>query len=514
MAISTGTFLLVVSAIIFVGFAGNWLLNRKGIPQTLFLIAAGAAIRWFGVLPAPTINDLLPLMSQVTLAMVVFDIGMSMRVKEVVLEGRSAVLRSAFYMILSIVLMTLMLTLVFRWDLYQALFLGSIVGGEVSMVVVPYLAKRLSPSGIIANLALESVFDSLVLIILFFVLLNGYMQNAPLDLQGLSSISVSFFSQLSIGSVGGVLYALVWLRIAKYAGQSEYFYIATVGFVFLAFVSVAQVGGSGVMAVLAIGLILKNFGGLPSWLGLSASLPATSLNYITAFQAEISFFLRTFFLFFLGFSVQVGSLMSAQIYIISLAIIGILVTTRYISTEAVDGKKSPRERRFIETMMAQGLTPALLATTLVANSVAGSDEILPIATLVIVATNMISAVGVRLFLGAEEGFDIESLRKTAPLASELSSMTEGLSPEQMEKWSTKIEEDARKAAPSDVKDRVVLPRTFLEAGTEVGKEVKLSRSAVPYLIEGIERNKNSMPRGARAYFEALEERMANEIRDK
>lgn len=347
--------------------------------------------------------------------MVVFDIGMSMKARQVVSEGRSAVMRSVLYMGLSILLITVMFTLVFRWDLYPALFLGSIVGGEVSMVVVPYLAKRISRSDLISNLALESVFDSLVLIILFFVLLNGYTQQAPLNMQGLTLISVGFFAQLSIGSVGGALFGLVWLRIAKYVGQSDYFYLATVGYVLLAFVSVNKIGGSGVISVLAIGLMMKNFAELPPWLGLSASLPATALNYVSAFQTEMSFFLRTFFLFFLGFSVPGSTLTSPQAYVFSLSVIGILAASRFLSTEAVDGNKSPRDRRFIETMMAQGLTPALLATTLVANSVAGADQILPIAMLVIVATNVISTAGVRLVVGAEQGFGLESLLSTAPL---------------------------------------------------------------------------------------------------
>ncbi len=48
MAISTEAFLLVFSVIIFIGFAGSWLLSKKGIPETLFLIAAGTAVRWMG----------------------------------------------------------------------------------------------------------------------------------------------------------------------------------------------------------------------------------------------------------------------------------------------------------------------------------------------------------------------------------------------------------------------------------------------------------------------------------
>ncbi len=464
------------------------------------------------MLPVPTIDSLLPLLSQVTLVMVVFDIGMSMKAREVVSQGRSAILRSALYMGLSIYLIAITFTLVFHWDLYHALFLGSIAGGEVSMVVVPYLAKRISRTDLISNLALESVFDSLVLIVLFFVLLNGYVQNVPLNLQGLPLISVSFLAQLLIGSVGGVLFGLAWLRIGKFVGNSDYFYLATVGYVLLAFVFVNGIGGSGVIGVLAVGLMMKNTAGLPPWLGLSDSLPATSLNYVSAFQAEISFFLRTFFLFFLGFSVPRTTLTSPEAYVLALGVIGILVVARLLSTELVDRNKGQRDRRFIETMMAQGLTPALLATTLIANSVVGADQILPIAMLVIVMTNVISAAGARLVLGAEERTGLESLLSMAPLVTELSAMTAGLGPGELEEWLRTIEGDAKKAAPPGIRDKIGLPRIPQGANADLVRELQVSRSAVPFIIGAIEGKKDSMPQGTKVCFEALEGALAKELR--
>ncbi|MDG6993519.1 MAG: cation:proton antiporter, partial [Nitrososphaerota archaeon] len=282
MALSPETFLLVLSSIIFIGFVGNILLNKKGIPQTLFLIAAGIATRWFAVLPTSTVNAMLPLLSQVTLAMVVFDIGMSMKIREVVSEGRSAITRSSVYMILSILVTSFLFTAVLHWNLYQSLFLGSVVGGEISMVIIPYMGNRISQRGLVSNLSMESVYDSLVLIILFTVLLNGYSQNAPLDFSGLSLISSSFFQQLSIGLVGGVLLGFAWVRVAKALGQSEYFYVATVGYVLLAYVLIGNIGGSGVITVLAIGLVMKNMTDIPASLGFGTAMPAVSLNYISA----------------------------------------------------------------------------------------------------------------------------------------------------------------------------------------------------------------------------------------
>ena len=223
MAVSIEAFLLVFAVIIFIGFAGNWLLNRKGIPETLFLIAAGIAVRWAGFLPSTTINALLPLLSEVTFAMVVFDIGMSMRIEEVLREGGSAVLRSTVYMLLTIMCILAACPLLFGWGLYQSLFLAIVIGGDVTIVVVPYLAKKVARGDLLSNLGLESVYDSLVLIILFFVVLSGYSSHASFDLGGLSMVLDSFAAQVIVGVLGGALFGYLWLRITKPLGMSDYF---------------------------------------------------------------------------------------------------------------------------------------------------------------------------------------------------------------------------------------------------------------------------------------------------
>ncbi|MDE1853513.1 MAG: cation:proton antiporter [Thaumarchaeota archaeon] len=512
MAISTEAFLLVFSVIIFIGFAGNWLLSKKGIPQTLFLIAAGIATRWLGVLPASSINALLPLLSEVTLVMVVLDIGMAMKIREVMTEGRSAVIRSSLYMLLSIVLVTYVFTALFQWSLYQALFLGSIVGGDVTMVVVPYLAKRTSRTYLISNLAIESVYDSLILIIFFFVLLNGYTQQTPLNLQGVSYITSQFFIQLSVGLVGGVFFGVVWLRVSEYLGRSEYFYLATIGFILLVYVAINSLGGSGVITVLTVGLMMTNVLNFPSWTGSSKPLPMVSRNYLSAFQGEVSFFLSSFFLFFLGFSVPASTLVEPQTYLPAGLVVAVLLATRFVSTEAVDRGKPVRDRRFIESMLAEGLTPALLATTLVADSVLGASQIFTITTLVIVATNIISAGGIYFAVRKEHSLGLESLRSAAPLVKELGVMAAGLAPDTIEEWTRTVEEDAKKEAPEEVKARVRIPSIPSGDVSKATKEMRISKSALPYILKAIEKDKAAMPEGTRAYFESLEVVLLRQLR--
>ncbi len=514
MAVPTETFLVIFSVIIFIGFAGSWLLSKKGIPQTLFLIAAGIFTRWLGILPASSINALLPLFSEVTLVMVVFDLGMSMKIREAMTEGRSAVERSSLYMFLSILLVALVFIEGFHWGVYQALLLGAVIGGDVTMVVVPYLAKRTSRTYLISSLAIESVYDSMVLIIFFFVLLSGYSHQTALDLQGIAFITSQFFVQLVLGVAGGLLFGFAWLRTEKHFGHYDYFYLATVGYILLTYVLVNEAGGSGIITVLTVGLMLRNTLKLPRLTGRSEPLSAVSLNYLSAFQGEISFFLSSFFLFFLGFSVQESNLLSSGTYLPAAAVVGILVVTRVVSTEIVDRGKGRKDRWFIEAMMAEGLTPALLATTLVADSVVGSADIFTITTLVIVATNIIAAAGVYFAVKGEQGLGLESLRSAAPLVKELGAMATGLEPDTMDSWRKRIVADAREYAPPEAREKISLTGGYRGSDPSEPKELKISREAVPYILRAIDKNRSSMPEGARTYFETLEALIAKGVRDR
>lgn len=106
-----------------------------------------------------------------------------------------------------------------------------------------------------------------------------------------------------------------------------------------------------------------------------------------------------------------------------------------------------------------------------------------------------------------------ALPSIGPLVRELSGMVEGLDSSQLETWLKVVEEDARKSAPPAIRDRIAIPRTDVASDRKGAKEFKVSRSAVPYIIEAIDGNKESMPEGTRAYFQMLEDMLAKEARD-
>lgn len=98
--------------------------------------------------------------------------------------------------------------------------------------------------------------------------------------------------------------------------------------------------------------------------------------------------------------------------------------------------------------------------------------------------------------------DLLSLETIAALAKRIESVKEGLNPEVLYEWFTIVEEEARSRAPDELKPLIkveqdpILPMKF---------RINISRRAVKYFIEAIERNLDKMPFATRLYFQKVEE---------
>lgn len=93
------------------------------------------------------------------------------------------------------------------------------------------------------------------------------------------------------------------------------------------------------------------------------------------------------------------------------------------------------------------------------------------------------------------------------LVEEIEGLKEGLDPFVLSGWYEKIESDAKALAPIELSDKIefiqdpILPMKF---------QIKVSRRAVKYVIEAIEKNLLNMPFATRLYFQKVEELIVNE----
>lgn len=392
--ISVFEFFLLIGLIIFIGFFGNIFFRRTGFPEVLFLIAVGIVIGpLFNIVPTSIAYGILPYFSDLTLAMILFNIGIQLDLRSLFEEGIRSVGRTILYVSLSIIVIFFIFSRVFSWGVYPSLLLAVIVGGETTTVVVPELARSLADKRLFTNITIESVLNSIILIVLFFVFLNGFLNSTPFNLAGASDIIGSFFSQFSIGIMVGIIAAIIWVKFLQLVGVENYFYIATIGYVLLIYEFVDQIGGSAILAVLTMGITMVNLRLISDPLSIYLDIPKTAKQHIIDFQGEISFFLKTFFFLLLGLVLSVSSFSSPMTYLLAGVVIAVLIITRLISTQLVNRDKSAEDRNLIFFMIAQGLTPAVLATTLLLYPVPHKEGIVLIATLVIIITNIITTIG-------------------------------------------------------------------------------------------------------------------------
>lgn len=396
MQLSTSLLFIVSAGIIFIGFFGEVFFKRTGISESLFLIFIGIILGpIFKVFPYSLTYAVIPYISQLTLAMIMFELGVLLNAKNMVSEGLRAILRTVIYVFISLTLIYVLFRYMLGWNSYSSALLASIVGGETTTVIVPYVAKHLGNEALFANITIESVLNSIFLIIVFYFVLDAFISSTPISFLGLQTMATSLVSQISIGFFIGIIAGIIWVEFMKAFGKINYLYIATIGYVLLIYAIVNRLGGSAILAVLMVGILLSNSKQIFEGLGLKQEVDNSNLVYIRQFQGEISFFLRTFFFFFLGLVISIVILNYIFLYYFVFLVIIVLMAVRYLATKITTGKEMAKYNKAIFIMMAQGLTPAVLSTIALYYNVPRAQLIVTIAAFVIIITNVITVVGAR-----------------------------------------------------------------------------------------------------------------------
>jgi cell volume regulation protein A len=381
----------VVAGIIIIGFAGELLFRRTGVPVFIFLILTGIILGpVFNILPRSPLIPSLAIFAELTLLMVLFYAGMDTKAAAAMEGAGRAFVQVILYVGISTAAIGLFGAYVLGWGLIQSLILGSMIGGETTAAVVVPLSRGLKlPDVTVAYLTLESAMNSIFSIILFFAFVAIYMTGTGDIVTTLSMIASNF----SVGIVIGGLFGLGAVSLLHRLQAMKYTYVLTLGLVFTDYALTEELGGSGELGVLIFGIILGNY---------------SLLNYITKrhwdmeqlqrqlgiFQDEISFLIETLFFVFLGLTFEIAPASVVDNLGFGIAALVILLAVRYFATSVSTFRSELSEdKRAIWLMCAQGLVPATLAIIALNLQLPLSNSFLNIVTYVIVLTNAVTAVG-------------------------------------------------------------------------------------------------------------------------
>ncbi len=401
----------ITGIILIIGFLGNYLFKKLYIPDILILIFLGFLLGpIFGIIKYEALTQIVPIFISLALIVILFDGGLNLKLSKVIQNGSRSVFLATFGFITSILITTVFMRVFFSWDLLSSALLGSIIGGTSSSIVIP-LITRIEASDVVKTiLSLEAVFtDTLVIIVSIALLqLSVQVDSRSVYLTAAKGISSAF----SIGIVLGFIAGVFWLGIIKKIRGETYDDILTLAFVFLTYAVVEILGGNGAISALVFGLVLGN--------GISISKMLKRKEHVEAggimlkFNAEISFFIRTFFFVYLGMIVMISDVASTLLIIFYATFLAILLLLGRFFVVWVFSHGSSvlikQNKQLITTMFPRGLSAAVLSQMVIESNIPNASFLSEFVIFIILITTIFSAVGVSAISREQK---ISTTKKTA-----------------------------------------------------------------------------------------------------
>ena len=404
--ISVGILFIAVAAIAFLGFIVNALFVKLKftdvLPLMLIGLLIGPVLRLINVGPQSIVAELTPYVTATAIAFVLFDIGMSIKFKQLKkVVGRSSAFTFITQAVIGIAL-AIISFYAFKWSLIEAFIFGFAVSGPSTIIVPVLIGVIRVPNKLKVSLMYESVITDIAQLIVPILLL-GFLVNAKIVT---ASYIGSFVFTVIVGSIvlGGIS-ALFWLYVLRrFEDYSKgYRWILTITMIIATYGIASQLGLNGAITVFVFGLLFYNLGVHEKKAITSKDVIAkyfaigSDVNQVIDYQKEMVFFVSTFFFVYIGllFSVQqVNGFTFGMAVVLSLLIIPfrMIFTPLLGNFMSQSREKKSIERRLISFDVARGLSPAIVATlplTLGINIPYFVDMVF----MIILFTNIISSIG-------------------------------------------------------------------------------------------------------------------------
>jgi len=380
----------LASLIIGIGFLGHYASKKFSLPDLLILIFLGII---FGpitnIIDSKALIDIAPTFAALALTLILFDGGLNMKLSQVTEGSFKASILAILGVLLSMGLGGIFLPLLLNWGILEGMLLGTIVGGTSSAVVLSLVRKLNIFDKTATILSLESVFTDALVVVLSLTLLEILTLKSNI---GIESIIRGIVGSFSLGTVIGIIFGLLWLKIFKKVEREGYNEILTLGVVLGIYALAEFAGGNGGMASLLFGIVLGNGPEIIKYLKKEDTLES-NLS-LKRFHGQISFLMRTFFFVYLGLIVSFSNLYAALVGVIFSFL---LLFGRYLLFLII-GYNDPKlqiDKRVVIIMLPRGLAAAVLTQYVISSQLPNSNLFLDIVTSIIITTVIISIVGSR-----------------------------------------------------------------------------------------------------------------------
>lgn len=395
--IEANTLFLTFSLIFILAFFGNLFFKKTRFSDITILLIIGFLLSTvFNVITAEQVA-LLRSMSSIfgTLALILllFDGGLHLNFYNVLNKIGKATFFTLVVFILTVALCTLSFYYIFSIPWLYGLLIGTAIGGTSSAVIIPLVMASKSKDETKTLLILESAITDLFCIIIFITVFEIIVSQTS----NVQHITQGIMSSFAIATVIGVFASILWTKILRdFKVTENFFYLLTISFVFITYVAIEYLKGSGAFGILIFGLILGNSKEILKIFKMKPLSDSNirSIKDVYKFHSEISLFIKAFFFIYLGIIIDVSEV-TLIIVLMSLLSVIIIFVSRYFSTYLFSKDKIIKEdKNHIISLHARGLSAAVLATYPVSMGLVTKESliILPVVFLIIFITNITTTI--------------------------------------------------------------------------------------------------------------------------
>jgi cell volume regulation protein A len=344
-----------------------------------------------------------PIIANLSLVIILFNGGLGLEFSQVRASAPRALALALLSFGASMVATAAFVYYVLDWQLMDSLLLGAIVGGS-SPCIVMYLIGRAKVSAEISSLLhIESALNGDLAIVIALVILEVMTVGATGDIGPAiaKAIGLRFLIGLGIGGAAG----FAWLWVLTFIEGELYDDILTLAVLFLLYLAVESLGGSGAIFALVFGLVLGN--GIEFARFLRTKRTIEIHNTMMAFHNQIHFIVKTLFFGYMGLMLTIND---PSVIVPSIGLALVLLGVRCIVVPAISVRKKSllAKTGILATMLARGLPVAVVAEIVASSGIPNARLYPEIVIVVIVTTVIISAVGIPIFARKSPGQDSET----------------------------------------------------------------------------------------------------------
>lgn len=242
-----------IAVLLFIGLICSWIGKQIKVPDVLLLLLVGILFGNLSYKGLPLVDfptTFLSSLAILALAMIIFDGTARLRIKELDTFSLKAIKLITVFTIFIMIFFTIAAHYILKIDFWSGLLFASIMVGTGPEVLFAFTQKTRA----FTLLKLESIFNTPLTVILPFLILDLSKNVGTNTLTNIIEQLVPFILALVVGIGSGVFVGIILFKIVQHVYAEVYSPLAVIVAALLSYVLAENLGGSGVLAVTALGV--------------------------------------------------------------------------------------------------------------------------------------------------------------------------------------------------------------------------------------------------------------------